>query len=83
MTYTRHLSEKVGQIDKATGLLVRAMPAFNFEYQAKLHFKVMHARWPFIDCDELMFRIRQSLAVGSAWLWPEPKQLDLFTVESV
>lgn len=69
MTYRRHLSELIGKQDPQSGLTVRAMPMFDFEYQVSQHMKARRQRWPDYDENSL----RQRLATGQAWLWPEPQ----------
>ena len=83
--HTRHLKELDGQVEPGSGLLVRAYKRdFDFEYQVARHLDMSRSQWPHLDATEQETGIRLSLAIGSAWLWPEPAktaeaiQLELF-----
>jgi hypothetical protein len=83
--HTRYLKELAGTIEPESGLSVFKMRDFDFEYQVARHLESAQRQGNTSGDEE--FGIRLALAVGQAWLWPEPKraarerpteQLDLF-----
>lgn len=50
----------------------------NFAYQLQRHLSAHMRQWPKCDRNAARVSIRRLLMTGQAWLWPEPKQLDLF-----
>lgn len=72
--HRRHLAELVGQEEPKSGLTVHAYSQpFNFEYQVRRHLEAAMRQWPNENRRKTENRIRRSLAIGSAWLYPEPQ----------
>lgn len=50
----------------------------NFTYQLARHFACHMARWSGSDPVEVRAEISARIKAGQSWLWPEPKQRELF-----
>jgi hypothetical protein len=50
----------------------------NVAYQVARHLACHMEHWPKTDRAACARDIRRAVLSGNAWLWPEPKQLDLF-----
>jgi hypothetical protein len=83
MKFRRHLTELAGQIEPTTGLSVRKLHPFNFEYQVGCHVRAYLARFPNAPRRAVETDVRARLATGQAWLYPEHliEQLELFQPE--
>ena len=46
-------------------------------YQTRRHLDAHMRQWPHHDKAEVERDIRRMLLAGTAWLWPEPTQLEL------
>lgn len=81
--HRRNLHELAGQLDPKSGLEVRAYEKpIDFEFQVEQHLRAHVAQLPHRpewshNLKAVERHIRRDLAIGAAWLFPEP-QMELF-----